>query len=69
MQKILNLIKNEPAAILAMIQAIIALLIAFGMDVSQAQIAAILGVFTALQLVVRSLVTPNNKLPPAPPEG
>lgn len=54
--------KREPAMILAVVQAIIALAISFGFGLSPEQVGSILAVTAAvLGLVVRSQVTPTSK--------
>jgi len=54
--------KREPAMILAVVQAIIALAISFGFGLSPEQVGSILAVTAAvLGLVVRSQVTPTGK--------
>jgi hypothetical protein len=52
-------IRDNPALVGAVVQAVIALIVAFGVDISAEQTAAILG-FAALAsgLLVRSKVTP-----------
>jgi hypothetical protein len=50
---------REPALIAGLVQAVLALLISFGVDLSQEQTGAILAVTAAvLALVVRARVTP-----------
>ena len=50
---------REPALILAAVQAVIALVVAFGLEVTSVQTAGILAVTgTILALVVRSKVSP-----------
>lgn len=52
-------IKNEPAVVLGLVQAIIALVVAFGLDLTGEQTASILAVTAAvLAFVVRQRVTP-----------
>lgn len=52
-------IRNEPALVIGAVQAILALVIAFGFDLSNEQVGAILAVTAALlALVTRSRVTP-----------
>lgn len=59
--------KREPALILGVVQAIIALAVAFGFGLSAAQTGAILAVTAAiLAVVTRSQVTPAAR--PANPE-
>ena len=51
--------KREPAAILAALNAVIALAIGFGLDLSSAQVGLILAATAAvLGLITRSQVTP-----------
>ena len=53
------ILNREPAAIVAVVEALIALAIGFGLDVSPEQMALILTATTAvLALVVRQKVTP-----------
>jgi hypothetical protein len=55
----LDKIRNEPVLITGLVQAALALVVAFGLDVSQEQIGAILAVTAAvLALVARARVTP-----------
>lgn len=59
-----NLITNEPVAIVALVEAVLALVVAFGLDLSGEQVATIVAVTTTLLAVVaRALVTPVAKLP------
>lgn len=52
---------REPAMVLAFVQAIIALAIAFGLDLSAEQVGTISAVTAAiLGLITRSQVTPDN---------
>jgi hypothetical protein len=54
-------IKAEPALVAGLVQAVLTLVVAFGLDLSTEQVAAILTVTGAvLALVVRSQVTPVN---------
>ena len=54
---------TEPAAIVGAIEAILALAIGFGVDITTEQLALIMAAVTAvLALVVRSQVTPTSKL-------
>jgi hypothetical protein len=56
----LDRIKSEPAVVAGIVQAVLALVVAFGLDLTTEQVAAILGVTAAvLALVVRSQVTPT----------
>ncbi len=53
---------REPAIITALIQEALIAAVAFGVELTPEQMAAVLGVSTALlALVVRALVTPNAK--------
>lgn len=55
----LDRIKSEPALVSGAVQAVLALLIAFGLPLSDVQTASILAVSAAvLAFVVRSKVTP-----------
>jgi hypothetical protein len=55
---------REPAAILGALQAILALVISFGLNLSGGQIGAIYAASAAiLAVVVRSQVTPNASVP------
>jgi hypothetical protein len=61
-----NLWGREPAMVVALIEAIIVLLLTFGLTLSAPQIGAILAVVTlALGIITRSQVTPvkNPDLP------
>ncbi len=59
-----NLWKSEPAAILGALQTILALVIAFGLDLSVEQVGAILAASAAvLALVTRSQVTAPKNTP------
>lgn len=55
----LDRIKSEPAVIAGLVQATLGLLLAFGVDLSQEQVGAIMAVTAAgLAFVVRANVTP-----------
>lgn len=55
--------KREPALILGFVGAVIALVIAFGLDLSSEQVGGIMAGTTALlALVTRSQVTPTVKV-------
>lgn len=65
----MNIIKNEPVLISGFIATVLALFLAFGVNLSTDQIGAIMAVVTAgLAIVARTFVTPVNKLttPPTP---
>jgi hypothetical protein len=54
-------IRNEPALIAGLVQAVLGLLLAFGLKLSIEQVGAIMAVTAAvLAFVVRSVVTPTN---------
>lgn len=62
MGTIMNRIRTEPAVVAGVVQAVLALLLAFGVPLTQEQMGAILAVTAAvLALVVRSQVTPTGK--------
>lgn len=74
----LKLLRAEPAAIAALISALIALGAAFGLRLSTDQIGALSALVAAVSgLTVRSVVTPNvpvatlppAPVPPVPPSG
>lgn len=56
-------LKNEPVLVLGTVQALIALVVAFGLQLSGDQVATIVA-FTAavLSLIARTQVTPTRKL-------
>lgn len=55
----MNVIRREPALAAGLVQAVLALLVTFGVDLSQEQVGAILAVTAAvLALVVRAQVSP-----------
>lgn len=54
-------IKNEPAVVMGLVQAVLGLFLAFGLNVSNEQVGAIMAVTAAvLAFVVRSQVTPTG---------
>lgn len=56
----LDRIKNEPALALGLVQTVLGLVLAFGLDLSNEQVGAIMAVTAAvLALVTRSQVTPT----------
>ena len=58
---ILDRIRNEPALVAGVLQALLALLLAFGVPLSDEQVGAIVALSAAvLAVVVRQRVTPNN---------
>jgi hypothetical protein len=69
MSKVLSLVQAEPALVAGVIQAVLGLALAFGLDLSNEQVGAIMAVVAAiLALAVRSQVTPTpsttGDLPP-----
>lgn len=61
MHSILDRIRQEPALVTGAVAAIIALLVAFGLDLSGEQTGAIMALVTAaLAFVTRSQVTPTS---------
>lgn len=58
-------VKNNPVLVAALVQALLTAAVAFGLDLSDAQMAALLGVSGAvLALVARSQVVPVRKVDP-----
>lgn len=58
----MDIFKNEPVLIQGLVQAVLGLLLAFGISVSDEQIGAIMAITAVvLALVARMLVTPTNK--------
>lgn len=56
-------IKNEPVLVTAFIEAVIFLVTSFGLDLSQEQVASIMGITVAiLAFYTRGEVTPMNKV-------
>jgi hypothetical protein len=65
-----KVIRSEPALILGLVQAVIALVLAFGVDLSEEQIGSIMALTAViLAIVTRMLVTPNapSSSPSTPP--
>lgn len=64
-----KVVRQEPALILGLVQAVIALVLAFGVDLSTEQIGSIMALTAViLAIVTRMLVTPNTpSSSPAPP--
>jgi hypothetical protein len=57
---------REPALIIGVVQALVALAVGFGLDITEEQVGLILaGVAAVLALVTRSQVTPASKTPPS----
>ncbi len=64
MKAILDLIKGQPVAFAAIVEALLALLVAFGVPLSPEQKTAIIGLTgTILALWTRSVVVPVDHLP------
>lgn len=66
----MEIVKNEPVLIQGLIQAILGLLLAFGISLSDAQTGSIMAVVAViLAIIARMFVTPNNKIgaPPIEP--
>jgi hypothetical protein len=62
-----KVVRQEPALILGLVQAVIALVLAFGVDLSTEQIGSIMALTAViLAIVTRMLVTPNAPAPPPP---
>jgi len=58
--KVLDTIKREPALVAGVVQALLAVLVAFGVPLSDVQVGAILALSAAvLAIVVRQRVTPT----------
>lgn len=63
-------LRTEPAAIVGALEALLALALAFGLDLSPEQVGAIIAAVTAvLALFVRSQVTPTVKVDTTVKEG
>ena len=59
-----NVLKTEPVLITGLVTTVIALLLAFGVNLSQEQVGSIMAVVAALiAIVTRALVTPNTSVP------
>lgn len=59
----LEKIKDEPVLVTALVQSVLAAAIAFGLDLNDGQVAALLGLTGAvLAFVARSQVTPSSKV-------
>ena len=63
-----NVLKNEPVLITGLVTTVLALLLAFGVNLSQEQVGSIMAVVAAVvSILTRALVTPNNKIESPPP--
>lgn len=59
----MNVLKVEPALVVGAVQAILALVVAFGFHLTPEQVGGILAATTAiLSVVVRQAVTPNERV-------
>ena len=64
----MEIVKNEPVLIQGLIQAVLGLLLAFGIDLTDAQTGSIMAITAViLAIAARMFVTPNNKVPDTPP--
>lgn len=58
----MNKVQSEPVLVTGAVQALLGLLLAFGVDLSQEQVGAIMACTAALlALLVRGRVTPTNQ--------
>lgn len=63
-----NVIRNEPALLSGLVQAVLGVLLAFGVDLSNEQVGSIMAATAViLAIVVRMLVTPTAAQPPMVP--
>lgn len=63
MKNLIEKLRNEPVLVTGFVTAVLGLLVAFGLELSDEQIGAILAVVgAALAIVARQKVTPNRKL-------
>lgn len=61
----MNVVKNEPVLIQSLVQAILGLVLAFGVDLSNEQTGSIMAVVAViLAIVARMFVIPTNKVTP-----
>lgn len=61
--RVKDVISNEPILITGFVEALIVLLVAFGLELSPEQIGAILGFVTIITSVIgRAFVTPVSKM-------
>lgn len=57
----MNVIKNEPVVIQGLVQAILGLVLAFGVNLSDAQVGSIMAVTAViLAIIARGFVSPNT---------
>ena len=74
----MNIVKNEPVLIQSLVQAVLGLFLAFGINLSNEQTGSIMAVVAViLAIIARMFVTPTNKVngntptpvqPPAEPQ-
>lgn len=74
MNKIVDIAKNEPALVVGAVVALLGVLAAFGLAITNEQSGAIVAAVGALLAllgakVTRGKVTPTRKLTPAPDDG
>lgn len=63
-----DIIKNEPVLISGLVQAVLGLLLAFGVSLSDEQVGSIMAATAViLAILARLFVTPTNKMTPAAP--
>lgn len=66
----MNILKNEPALLSGLVQAVLGLLLAFGVSLSDEQVGSVMAVTAViLAIVVRMVVTPTNKLQDTTPSS
>ena len=66
-----NVLRNEPVLIQGLVQAVLGVVLAFGVDLSNEQVGAIMAVTAVvLSIIARMFVTPTSSdTPPAAPTG
>jgi hypothetical protein len=65
----MDVVKNEPVLIQSLVQAILGLFLAFGVDLSNEQVGSIMACTAViLAVLARVFVTPNSKVPDPPVE-
>jgi hypothetical protein len=65
-----NVLRNEPVLIQGLVQAILGVILAFGVDLSNEQVGAIMAVTAViLAILVRMFVTPTTPVATAHPTG
>ncbi len=64
----MEIVKNEPVLIQSLVQAVLGLFLAFGVNLSNEQTGSIMAVVAViLAIVARMFVIPTNKVPDTPP--